>query len=196
MASIDFSDIDFEETDFTSEVEANDSHKRRQRAKRLSFEDFYRIFGDDADDDSNWIDDLQESATIDEELTSRSETEYIKIANKIVDTSIGQLKKENQSKKSLKTNLCTFFMWFISIQYIVLIGIFVMGIILGRMPIPSEIVIAYISSIFVETLGAIVLMIKYAFDSSQETQVLGILNGVISNFQKFGGTNSKNNKTN
>lgn len=85
----------------------------------------------------------------------------------------------------LKDKFTKFFIWFISIQYIILVLFLLLTAFCRTFHLSDTIVISYITSVFVETLGAIIFMIKYAFDSSQEVKVLEILNGVVLNFKKF-----------
>ena len=119
-----------------------------------------------------------------DELAKNSEVTYTDIAEKLVETSSVQLKTQNQSKTSLKKTFTIFFIVFISVQYLVLIALMFIKTFLNTY-LRDTVLLAYISSVFVETLGAIILMIKYAFDSNQEINILNILNGVIKNFQKF-----------
>ena len=53
------------------------------------------------------------------------------------------------------------------------------------MSVDSTVLTVLVSAMFVETLGAIIVMIRYCFDSSQEVKILEVLNGIVSNFQKF-----------
>ena len=43
----------------------------------------------------------------------------------------------------------------------------------------------YIVSVFVETLAGLIIMIKFAFDSKQEVELIKILNAIITNFKKY-----------
>lgn len=122
---------------------------------------------------------------LDSELMANSEADYREIAKSIVNASLDQLDEQNDSKKDLKNKFYEFFARFIAVQFAFLVAMILIRSIFGADSLSDQIIIAYIASVFVETLGAIILMIKYAFDSSQETSVLKILNGVISNYQKF-----------
>ncbi len=122
---------------------------------------------------------------LDSELMANSEADYREIAKSIVNASLDQLDEQNDSKKDLKNKFYEFFTRFIAVQFAILVAMILIRSIFGADSLSDQIIIVYIASVFVETLGAIILMIKYAFDSSQETSVLKILNGVISNYQKF-----------
>jgi len=41
------------------------------------------------------------------------------------------------------------------------------------------------ASVFVETLGAIIVMVKYAFKTDEEVEIIKILNAVVKNYQKY-----------
>ena len=123
--------------------------------------------------------------SIDAKIMTQSEDAYIKIAEKIVQTSTNQLEDQNESKNKLKEKFTKFFICFISIQYGFLALLLVGMAIFDFVELDTDIVMAYITSVFVETLGAIILMITYAFNSQQEVKILEILNKVIANYQKF-----------
>lgn len=120
-------------------------------------------------------------------LIEKSEDNYMDIARGIVNTSADQLKTQNTSKNTLKEQFTRFFIWFVSAQYIVLVFLLVLKAFWHDMNLSDTVVISYITSVFVETLGAIAIMIKYAFNSEQEVQILQILNDVISSYKKFKG---------
>ena len=122
---------------------------------------------------------------IDSNLKKASEDTYREIAEDIVEISASQMKLQNESKNNLKKSFTIFFMIFISIQYLILIIFMFIKMFANSVELTDTVLISYITSVFVETIGAIIIMIKYAFDSKQEVEILKILNGVISNFQKF-----------
>ncbi len=136
------------------------------------------------------LSDNDDADAIDNELKGESEKTYREIAQLIVNTSSKQLNEQNQSKTKLKSIFTIFFIVFISAQYVVLVGLMLLKALAG-VDLSDTVLITYITSVFVETLGSIAVMIAYAFDSKQEVNILEILNGVISNFQKFGGTKDK-----
>ena len=133
-------------------------------------------------DDSLLLDDASE---IDNAFKRKSEDTYRKIALKIVDTSSKQLEEQNTSKNKLKSVFTRFFIIFVGIQYLVLVLLLFVKAFAPTINLTDTVIISYITSVFVETIGAIAIMIKYAFDSKQEVNILSILNSVISNYQKF-----------
>lgn len=118
-------------------------------------------------------------------LEMQSEIEYRKIAVDVVKISSKQLKIQNISKTILKSVFSIFFAALLVIQFVGLIWMLKLKFVEQVESITDTIVIAYMSSVFVETLGVILIMVKYAFNSDQEVSILDILNGVIANFQKF-----------
>lgn len=122
---------------------------------------------------------------IDYELKARSERAYIKIAETIVEVSQSQLCQQNNSKNILKRKFTSFFIKFVSVQFLVLVFLLISKAFYKEFYLSEAVIITYMTSVFIETLGAIVLMIKYAYDSAQEVEILKILNTVISSYKKF-----------
>ncbi len=118
-------------------------------------------------------------------LSQASEKTYIKIAERIVSVSTFQLNQQNRSKSKLKKAFSRFFIVFLSVQYAVLVAMLACKAFCASMLLSETVIITYITSLFIETLGAVILMIKYAFNSDQEVKILEILNGVISSYKKF-----------
>ena len=57
------------------------------------------------------------------------------------------------------------------------------------------VLIAFMSSVFVETIGCMILMISFAFKSDEELKILETLNLIVHKFQKFtGGSGNKDSK--
>lgn len=131
------------------------------------------------------LQDNDDADNIDHDLRKSSEDTYQKIASNIVNVSSVQLHEQNRSKNMLKQTFTVFFICFLSLQYLLLISFLYIKSYYEHCGLSDAVLISYMTSVFVETLGAIIVMIKYAFDSKQEVNILRILNGVISNFQKF-----------
>ena len=131
---------------------------------------------------------MQDYLTPDNDWTD-SNASYNKIAHRIVSIAEKQLDSQNASKTLLKEKLSNFFRVFLTVQLIV-VSILIAGQIVCRIiwpnisPISDQIIITFITSVFVESLGGIVLMITYAFNSKDEVQITKILSEVIKNFKK------------
>lgn len=114
-----------------------------------------------------------------------SDIEYRKIAKSIVDISNDQLGKQNKSKIDLKESFETFFKWLLSLQLIAIFALLIIKGFFKDFNITDSVLIAVISSVFVESLGIVAVMVKYAFDSEQEVKILEILKELIKNYQKY-----------
>ena len=122
---------------------------------------------------------------LDASLKERSESAYIDIAKDIVKASANQLDAQNKSKNSLKKIFTIFFICFVSVQYVALTVLLFIRAFQEKSLLNDTVIMTYISSVFLETLGAVAFMIRYAFASDQETRVLAILNSIIERFKKF-----------
>ena len=49
----------------------------------------------------------------------------------------------------------------------------------------DSVVSAYVISVFAETLSGLIIMIKFAFQSKQDVELIKILNSIIEHFQKY-----------
>lgn len=120
-----------------------------------------------------------------EDAEVESDIEYRKIAKSIVDISNDQLGKQNKSKIDLKESFETFFKWLLSLQLIAIFALLIIKGFFKDFNITDSVLIAVISSVFVESLGIVAVMVKYAFDSEQEVKILEILKELIKNYQKY-----------
>ena len=53
------------------------------------------------------------------------------------------------------------------------------------MDVPDKVLQALITSVFLQTLSAMGVMIAFAFMSREETQIVGLLHQIIEDYQKF-----------
>ena len=123
-------------------------------------------------------------ATNYKEAWIKAEEEYVLLANRVVDISEQQLNSQKESKENLRKSFSKYFKRLICYQ----LG-FLAVILLGKALIPfftlsDQIIIVFITSVFVETLAGVIYMIIYAFNCDQEVKITEILNGVIEHFQK------------
>ncbi len=129
--------------------------------------------------------DLQELDNSSKKLAKESDESYRKVAEKIVEVSTDQLKKQNKSKNELKSSFSLYFKIILVAQ---LVGLFILLMIRGfseSFILSDTIIITLITSVFVETLGVVAIMVKYSFNSEQEVKILEIINYVIKDYQKF-----------
>lgn len=130
-----------------------------------------------------------------DDLVKKSEDAYIDLAEKIVEITDRELNEQQGSKSKLKGDLTKFFKDFLLLQYIFII---VMLLFNGSSDIAfslsDSVIKVYITSVFVETLGCVVFMVKYAFNSNQEVELIKILNNAITNYQKYNRFRASNDK--
>ena len=120
-----------------------------------------------------------------------NEKTYLDIVCQIVDISKSHLNKQTTAKEKLRDGFARFFKILIAAQLIFLAFLLTAGAFCPIFKLGDAIIITYISSVFVETLGAVIYMITYAFNSKDETEAIGILNSIVSDFQK---SSQKDNK--
>ena len=133
-----------------------------------------------------------QSENIDDNIKKQSEEGYIEIVGDIVDATISQLGFQNDSKKNIRKVLLIFFVILLSVQYVSLFVLLMFKGFIVNFYIDNSILLAFITSVFVETLGAVTIMISFAFASKQENQALKILHGAIERYQKFGNNENLN----
>lgn len=126
-----------------------------------------------------------EPEKVDDGIRKKSEEGYIAVVRDIVDASTKQLDIQNENKKDIRGQLIKFFIDFLNIQYVSLFLLLVFKGFLTEFGLSDTVLLAFITSVFVETLGAVIIMIRFAFDSNQEINALKILHGVIEHYQKF-----------
>ena len=109
---------------------------------------------------------------------------YDNIVREVVDISKTQLSIQSTSKEKLKKGFSTFFKVLLSAQLIFLALLIAYQAIFVEKRLSDAVIIAYISSVFAETLGGVILMITYAFNSKEEVETISILNRVVQYYQK------------
>lgn len=113
-----------------------------------------------------------------------SDKDYRRITEKIIDKTCIQLNAHTEAKKPLRKKLSNFIIFLLSSQFFVLVGILFFNR-KWNLQISDFILNIYIVSVFVETLAGLIIMIKFAFDSQQEVELIKILNAIITNFKKY-----------
>lgn len=111
---------------------------------------------------------------------------YIDVVKSVVGSSIGNLDTLQKNKKELRGSLISFFMELLAWQFVILcILIFVKGS-FSSFNISESVLVTFMTAVFVETLGAVLIMIGFAFKSDEEVSIIKILNAVVEKFQKDG----------
>lgn len=109
---------------------------------------------------------------------------YIAVVNQVVTASKNNLGEIQRHKQKLRKPLIWFFIILLSLQFL---GLYALIMIKGfylSFNISETLLITFMTSVFVETLGAIGIMIKYAFKDDEEVNIIKILNAVVEKFQK------------
>lgn len=119
------------------------------------------------------------------ELERFSEEHYTRITEKIVNISSKQLESQNDNKIELRKTFQVFFTALLSFQIVSVIALVACNASIPAFHISDNVLITLMTAVFLETLGAVIAMVKFAFNSEQEVQILKIMNSVISGFQKF-----------
>ena len=121
----------------------------------------------------------------------QSEKAYIEIVRGVVEKSSASLTALREDKKNLRDSFVGLFKVLIMAQ---LIALAIVIIVKGFVPcfrISDNIVLTFMTTVFVETIGVIALMIAFAFTSKEEIEIINILNSVVENYQKYNNIRQK-----
>ena len=118
-------------------------------------------------------------------VLQKSEEAYIEIVRDVVKKSGENLSLLRKDKTYLRNRFVCLFSWILVLQIIVLFGIFACKGFVPSFAVSNDIIMTYMTTVFLETLGVIALMITFAFKSAEEIKIIGILNSVVSNYQKY-----------
>ena len=122
---------------------------------------------------------------LDGDIAKESENRYISLVSKIVDITKEQLDCQRSNKQSFRRYFGRFFGVFLAVQYVALLTIMIINAACSSFSISDDLIKVYIVSVFVETLGIVAVMVKFAFDTKQEVEILSTLNGIVEHFQKY-----------
>lgn len=113
---------------------------------------------------------------------------YVDLSKEIVEFAMVRLTKNDDRKKSLRIWMFILSIILIAIEYVFLLLIlFKQGYLCNCFKLPETVITVYMSSVFVETLGIIYLIVKYLFSTKSEEKDIEVLTKIISNFQKYNG---------
>lgn len=126
------------------------------------------------------LDPSKNSEIVQDRYDKEMETkDYMKLHKGIVDESFKYLEKTNEFKKFWKKVFAIFFLGFISIQFIVITAAICLNIITS-----ATIISILITGFFIETLGIVIIMVKYLFSDTAEIGTLGAIQATISSYKK------------
>ncbi len=114
-----------------------------------------------------------------------SDRSYNMIAAQVIAASQAHLAEQQRDKVALRKRFAILFSALLMLEYIFLVlFILIDAVTLIPADIPDAILQLYITSVFVQTLASMGVMIAFAFVSQEETRIVGLLNQIIKNYQK------------
>lgn len=125
-------------------------------------------------------------------VRSRIQTEfesnwgYQLVADKIITVSQKHLADQQRDKVALRRHFANLFSVLLILEYVFLV-LFILLDAIQSIPfdVPESVLQLFIGSVFVQTLTSMGVMIAFAFVSKEETRIVGLLNQIIQNYQKF-----------
>lgn len=118
----------------------------------------------------------------------QSNINYHEVVSEIVFTAKEQLEISNEEKTNIRTRFLWFFVIMLSLQFISVVAFVTLNAIdILEFSISDPLMQIYIGSVFVETLGEVGIMIKFAFDSKDEVKIIELLTAVVNNYQRYRG---------
>lgn len=119
-----------------------------------------------------------------EQNAIESDRDYRKLTNRIIDETSGHLQTQVSDKKPLRITLMVFVIALLALQFFGLLAMLFLNQ-RWKLGISDQIIVTYIVSLFVETLTGLFIMIRFAFDSTQEGKLIEILNNIVEHFKKY-----------
>ncbi len=126
------------------------------------------------------------------DVRSRIQTEfesnrgYQMVADKIITVSQKHLADQQRDKVALRKQFAKLFSVLLILEYAALV-VFILLDAIHSIPVdvPDTVLQMFITSVFLQTLTSMGVMIAFAFVSKEETRIVGLLNQIIQNYQKF-----------
>ena len=126
------------------------------------------------------------------DVRSRIQTEfesnrgYQMVADHIITVSQRHLANQQRDKVELRKKFAGLFSVLLILEYAFMV-VFILLDAITAIPVdvPDSVLQLYVTSVFVQTLSTIGVMIAFAFVSKEETRIVGLLNQIIQNYQKF-----------
>lgn len=115
-----------------------------------------------------------------------SNRDYRGVTNRIITVSQNQLADQQRSKVELRRRFAWVFSALLVLEYVYLAVVILLDAITPiPLDVPDRVLQALITSVFLQTLSAMGVMIAFAFMSREETQIVGLLHQIIEDYQKF-----------
>lgn len=119
-------------------------------------------------------------------LVGESDRAYREITKLVITITQEELKKLGKAKQPIREGLRDFIVALLSVQFVVL-AIILFTNRVWNLQISDFVINTYTVSVFAETLAGLIIMIKFSFNSEEETKLIQILNSVVERFQKYDG---------
>lgn len=114
-----------------------------------------------------------------------SDRGYHMVADRIITVSQKHLADQQRDKVYLRKKFAGVFSVLLILEYIfAVVFILLDAVTVIPVQIPESVLQLYITSVFLQTLSAMGVMIAFAFVSKEETRIVGLLNQIIQNYQK------------
>lgn len=114
-----------------------------------------------------------------------SDRGYHMVADRIITVSQKHLSEQQKDKVYLRKKFTNVFSALLILEYIFgVLFILLDAITIIPVNVPESVLQLYITSVFLQTLSAMGVMIAFAFVSKEETRIVGLLNQIIQNYQK------------
>lgn len=120
------------------------------------------------------------------EAEIQSSESYHEVVSDIVSTAKEQLEASNGEKTGIRRKFLRFFVVMLILQFASVVAFLTLSATESvKFLISDSLMQIYVGSVFVETLGEVGIMIKFAFDSKDEVKIIELLTAVVNNYQKF-----------
>lgn len=114
-----------------------------------------------------------------------SEESYVNIVLEVIKVSRRHLMNQDESKKDLRKRLTTFFKFLLGAQYLFLVVFIMLNAWVVDFNISEKLLLTYITSVFVETLAVVTIMVIFAYGNKTELKIIEILRNIIEKFKKL-----------
>lgn len=134
---------------------------------------------------SNKNDSVKTTVVDHDDLIHEAENAYINTVDKIVDISRKHLSELQDHRINLRNKFVRLFTLLVVSQTAILLTLFL--IIGSPMPfnLSENILLCYMGTLMIETLGCVVIMIKFSFSTSEEAHIISVLNSIVGQYQKY-----------
>lgn len=150
--------------------------------RELDFSDMIDVLDFGEDGEYELVDKVDSNV---QSQDQKSDDSYQKTAREIVKISKDQLNKQYRSKRSMQNILLNFFVSLLLSQFFFIIVTVMLKGLNENFVLSDQIILVLITSVFVETLGVIAIMVRFAFNSNQEIEIISILHSYIKDFKIY-----------